>query len=376
MNLRGIPQRLGTSIVVVLGTTCVVGVLLAMLAMGTGLREFNRHNTRDDRVMVMSKGAQSTLASNIDIAAARTIIDSPQIKKSAAGQPLATASTIALADGRKKVDNARVTYPFIGVDARYFEVYPELRLTAGRMFQPAVYEVIVGESRRNTLKNHDIGDKLHLRGVDWTVVGSFEGSGTIEQSIIGDGDTVRAAYKKNTIQSVTTILDSAADFESLQTTLAANPATDVEVKHELEVLQEASKTLTNLMDFISYFVGAVMALGATIAAVNVMYAVVDSRKREMATLRAMGFHPTPIVLSVLIESLLLSLPGAALGILLAWLFFNGNAVSPFGLSFHLAVTPTLAVLGIAWAGIMGLLGGLTPAIRAARVPVATALRAT
>jgi putative ABC transport system permease protein len=130
------------------------------------------------------------------------------------------------------------------------------------------------------------------------------------------------------------------------------------------------------VDFVSYFVAMVMAIGATLAAINVMYAVVDSRKREIATLLAIGFRSAPIVLSVLIESMLLALPGALLGVLVAWLFFNGNTVSPFGITFHLAVTPLLVSLGILWATVMGILGGITPAIRAARVPVATALRAT
>lgn len=376
MSIRGIPQRLGTSIVIVIGTTCVVAVLVSMLSMGGGLRASNRQNARDDRVRIMSKGAQSALSSNLEHAVARTLIDAQHIKKDHDGKPLATTTTIVLAEARKKVDNTHLTFPLLGVDAQYFKVYPELSLVAGRMFNPALYEVVVSQSRFELLKNLDIGDKMHLRGVDWTVVGRYLGSGGADQSIIGDGDTVRSAYKKNTIQDVAAVLESPASFAALQTTLAANPATDVEVKHELEVLQDASKSLTGLVNFVSYFVAVVMAIGATLAAVNVMYAVVDSRKREIATLRAIGFGGAPIILSVLIESMLLAMPGALLGALIAWLFFNGNSVSPFGVSFHLTVTPALVMLGILWATAMGILGGMMPAIRAARVPIATALRAT
>jgi putative ABC transport system permease protein len=376
MSLRGIPQRLGTSIVIVVGTTCVVAVLVSMLSMGSGLREFSNMGARDDRVLVLSKGATGVPASTLENAVMRAIIDAPHIKKGDDGKPLATAVTNASAEGRRKADNVRVTFPFLGVDAQYFNVYPEQRLIAGRMFNPAVFEVVVSQSRADMLKNFEIGDKLRLRGVDWVIVGRYQGSGVADLSIIGDGDTVRSAYKKNTVEDVDAILESPAAVDAFRAVLASNPATSVDVKTDREVMQNNNKGLTDLVDFISYFVAVVMGIGATLAAVNVMYAVVDSRRREIATLRAIGFSGGPIVLSVLIESILLALPGALLGVLIAWLFFNGDNVSYSALTFHLAVTPTLVVLGIAWATVMGILGGITPAVRAARVPVADALRAT
>jgi putative ABC transport system permease protein len=376
MSLRGIPQRLGTSIVIVVGTMCVVAVLVSMLSMGSGLREFSNQASRDDRVIVSSKGAQSSIVSNLENTTARTIIDTPKIKKGNDGKPLATALSIVFAEANKKADNLRMNLPFHGADAQYFNVYPEIHLVAGRMFKPALYEVIVSQSRYEMFKNFEIGDKLHLRGVDWTIVGRFESTGTANLSIIGDGDTVRSVYKRNTIQTVIAILESPTAFNSFRATLGTNPTTDVDVKHEKDVLLETFKSLYGLVDFVSYFVAVVMGIGATLAAINVMYAVVDSRKREIATLLAIGFRGGPIVLSVLIESMMLALPGALLGVLIAWLFFNGNTVSPFGVTFHLAVTPLLVVLGILWATVMGILGGIIPAIRAARVPVATALRAS
>jgi putative ABC transport system permease protein len=376
MSLRGIPQRLGTSVVIVIGSMCVVAVLVAMLSLGSGLRESSRLGARDDRVLVLSKGATSVPASNLENSVVRAIIDAPHIKKGDDGKPLATAVSNASADGRKRIDNTRVTFPFLGVDAQYFKVYPEQRLIAGRMFNPAVYEVIVSQSRTDMLKNFDIGDKVHLRGVDWTIVGRYQGSGVADLSILGDGDTVRSAYKKNTIEDVDAILESPAAIDAFRAALAANPATSVDVKTDLEVGLDNNKGLTSLVDFVSYFVAVVMGIGATLAAVNVMYAVVDSRRREIATLRAIGFGGGPIVLSVLIESILLSLPGALIGVLIAWLFFNGNSVSSFTITFHLAVTSALVALGLVWATAMGVLGGIAPAIRAARVPVADALRAT
>ena len=376
MSLRGIPQRLGTSIVIVIGTMCVVAVLVAMLSLGSGLREFSRLGARDDRVLVLSKGATGVPASSLENAVVRTIIDAPHIKKGDDGKPLATAVVNASAEGRRKIDNARVTFPFLGVDGQYFKVYPEQRLIAGRMFNPAVYEVIVSQSRTDALKNFELGNKLHLRGVDWMIVGRYQGSGVADLSIIGDGDTVRSAYNKTTVEDVDAVLESPAAVDAFRAALASNPVTAVDVKTELEVLLGNNKGLTGLVDFVSYFVAVVMGIGATLAAVNVMYAVVDSRRREIATLRAIGFGGGPIVVSVLIESILLALPGALLGVLIAWLFFNGNTVSPFNITFHLAVTPALVALGILWATVMGILGGMAPAVRAARVPVADALRAT
>jgi len=376
MSLRGIPQRLGTSIVIVVGTTCVVAVLVSMLSMGSGLREFSRLGARDDRVLVLSKGAASVPASSLENAVVRAIVDAPHIKKGDDGKPLATAVTNASAEGRRKVDNVRVTFPFLGVDAQYFTVYPEQRLVAGRMFNPAVYEVIVSQSRSDMLKNFEIGDKLHLRGVDWMIVGRYQGSGIADLSIIGDGDTVRSVYKKNTVEDVDAILESPAAVDTFRVALAGNPATAVDVKTDLEIMQANTKAITTLVDFVSYFVAVVMGIGATLAAVNVMYAVVDSRRREIATLRAIGFGSGPIVVSVLIESMFLAIPGAILGVLIAWFFFNGDNVSSFTSTFHLAVTPALVMLGIVWATVMGVLGGIAPAVRAARVPVADALRAT
>ena len=164
-------------------------------------------------------------------------------------------------------------------------------------------------------------------------------------------------------------------MKCLRAAVSSNPALRLDVQHEKDAIEAAFKPLNSILNFVSFFVGTIMAIGATLGAVNSLYAMVDSRQREIATLRAIGFSPGAVVLAVLLESMLLALPGALLGSLLAWLLFNGLAASPFGYSFRLSVTFSLAVLGIEWALAMGLLGGLLPALRAARMPVVTALRA-
>ena len=190
-----------------------------------------------------------------------------------------------------------------------------------------------------------------------------------------DAETVMSALSRTTYSSATLLLQSSADYGTLHAAVTGNPALRLDVQHEKDAIETAFKPLNSILDFVSFFVGTIMAIAATLGAVNSLYAIVDSRQREIATLRAIGFGPAAVVLALLLESMLLAVPGALLGSALAWLLFNGLAASPFGYSFQLSVTLSLAVLGIEWALAMGLLGGLLPALRAARMPVVTALRA-
>jgi putative ABC transport system permease protein len=194
--------------------------------------------------------------------------------------------------------------------------------------------------------------------------------------VYADVDNIMSTFSRNSYSSVSVRLRSAADFAAFRDAVSTNPALRLEAQRESEVAEEGFKQLNAILNFVSYFVGTIIAIGATLGAVNSLYAIVDSRRRELATLRAIGFASGAIVLSILVESILWALPGALLGGALAWVFFNGLSASPFGFSFHLEVTPSLVVLGIVWALGMGLIGGLLPALRAARVPVTTALRAT
>lgn len=373
MNLGSLPQQLSSVLVTVIGIACVVGVLVAMLSMSVTAHQNAMKNVRADRVEFGLKPGAS-----FDNASLHAVMDMPGIVKDADGKPLAAAATVAGATVRRKIDNVRTSTAVFGIDPQYFKVFPELRVTAGRRFQPAVYELIVGKTRRLQSSGLEIGDHLRLRGAEWTIVGQFEyDGGGIESFLLGDLDTVKAAYQLNAATWVTAVIETPAAFATVQKAIAANPTlSNVELKHEAESREETSKGIIGILDFVSYFVGAVMAIGATLGAINVMYSLVDNRKRETATLRAIGFGAGPIVISVLIESLLLALPGALLGVLLAWALFNGAAVSPLGASLKLTITPALAMVGVSWALVMGLIGGLTPAVRAARVPVATALRAT
>jgi putative ABC transport system permease protein len=376
MGIESWRQRPASVLVTVLSIACVVGVLVAMLSMGTSVRAMMNYNVRADRALVLSKGAIGRVASSIDRSSVSTVAELPDIKRDADGKPLATAVYPDFMFAYRKSDNSRATFPMNGVDQRFFKVYPEWHLTEGRNFTPGKYEMVVGKSRHEQFKGLEIGDVVHLRGIDWTVVGHYDmQGGEYEGSVLVDLDTMISAYHINNAKTIAVVLNSPQAFAGLQKTLADNPSLSLEIKTEKEILAREAQSTSGIMDFISYFVGTVMAIGATLGAINAMYALIDGRKREIATLRAIGFGNFPIVVSVMLESLLITIPGALLGVLLAWLFFNGNAVSPLGASIKLLITPLLAISGIIWALFMGLIGGLFPAIRAARIQVANALRA-
>jgi len=376
LSSSGLRYRLGAVLVTIIGTSCVVGVLISMLSMGTGARAMVMQNARADRALVLSHGAQGNFDSNLARNVVPIIADMPGIKQDVDGKPLAYAAVMVIAEGHKRIDDARANFALLGVGDKFLAVHPEFHLTAGRMFQSGVRELIAGKSRHELFKNFEIGDHVRLRGNDWTVVGHFEAGGFLDGSLLADAPTVMSAFENSSFNTVTVMLESTTAFEKLRAALKASPSIDVDVRREIDVMRELSKQLSGVMDFVGYFVGATMAIGATLGAVNAMYAIVDSRKREIATLRAIGFGVWPVILAVLTEALVLVLPGAVIGALAAWVLFNGHVVSPGGMSFTLSVTPGLVALGIGWALAMGLMGGLLPALRAAGVSVANALRAT
>jgi putative ABC transport system permease protein len=213
----------------------------------------------------------------------------------------------------------------------------------------------------------NVGDVVRSRGANWTVVGVFETGGDAhESSLMADAETLNSVDQRGAFQSVTALLESPSAFQAFKDSLSANPALAVDVVREREYYQQQSKTMTNIISIIAYVVGGIMAVGAVFAALNTMYSAVSARLQEIATLRALGFGSMAMVTSVLAEALVLALIGGVIGALLAWAFFNGNTLS---------VSPQLMIFGIVWACVIGLIGGLFPALRAARLPVATALRA-
>jgi putative ABC transport system permease protein len=381
MNLCSIPQRFGTSSVIVVGIAGVVAVLISVLAMATGFTHTLLATGRDDRAIVLRGGSDSELASTLSREATLTIIDAPGIRKDAAGKAIASAEPVVIVEMPKKSNASGANVTIRGVGAEGVALRPEIQLVAGRMFRRGVRELIVGRGAEAQFKGLDVGSHIALRGSDWTIVGAFESNGDSHESeLFADAETVLSAYRRNLYQSVVARLDSKDSFDAFKAALTTNPQLSVAVLRERDYYVHQSQRMGKVLAFVAYFVGGIMAVGALFGALNTMYSAVSVRSREIATLRAIGFGASAVVLSVLIEAILLAVMGALIGAGLAWLFFNGNVVSTLGSNFtqvvfRLAVSPSLVALGILWACAIGLIGGLFPAIRAARLPVATALRA-
>ena len=381
MNLTSIPQRFGTSSVIVVGIAGVVAVLISVLAMATGFKRTIVATGRDDRAIVLRGGSNSELASTLSREATLTIMDAPGIRKDSAGKPIASAEAVVVVDMPKKSNDSGANVTIRGVGAQGMALRPEIHIVAGRVFQQGLRELIVGSGAQAQFKGLDVGSHIALRGSDWTIVGAFESNGDSHESeLLADGETVLSAYRRNLYQSVVVRLESKDSFAAFKNSLTTNPQLSVDVMREHDYYAKQSQRMSNVLSFIAYVVGGIMAVGALFGALNTMYSAVSVRSREIATLRAIGFGASAVVVSVLIEAMLLSVIGALIGAGLAWVFFNGNVVSTLGSNFtqvvfRLAVGPSLVVLGIVWACVIGLVGGLFPAIRAARLPVATALRA-
>jgi putative ABC transport system permease protein len=380
VNLRSLPQRMGTSLVIVIGIAGVVAVLVSVLAMSVGMIKTMQNSGREDRAIVLRNGSAAEFGSVITQNAAREIMNTPGVKKTIHGEPMGAGELLRLVNVPRKEDNVEVNATIRGVGRNFAQVRPEIQIVEGRLFQPAVNELIVGKAIKKQFKNMEIGDHIKTRNAVWTVVGTFTSSGDSHESeLMADADTLASAYRGNSYSSATVVLTSPSAFQEFKDALSANPAVSVDVMRERDYFARQSQTLTKLLSVVAYVVGGIMAVGAFFGALNAMYSAVSTRAREIATLRAIGFGATATVISILVESLLLATLGGVIGALLAWAFFNGNTVSTGGtaqgnLVFDLAVSPQLVVVGIVWACSIGFIGGLLPAIRAARLPVATALR--
>lgn len=377
MGLRAIPDRVGASLVIVIGMALVVGVTISILSMSVGFMRTVHNTGRIDRAIVLSRGSQYESGSAISRDNMLTIADAPGIKFGGDGKPIVSAEYLTAVLVTKKSDGLDAYVSLRGVGPEAFALRPEIKLVSGRMFLPARHELIVGKSALAQFEGLIVGNQVPLPEGDWTITGSFESNGDEHESeLLADSETVLSAMRANTFHSVTVMLQRPESLEVFQTAITTNPTLGVDVTRETQFLAAQSKYLNTFLTMIAYVVGGIMGLGATFGALNTMYSAVSSRAIEIATLRAIGFSGTAVVASVLAESLVLAVSGAAIGSIAAWIAFNGNLHAVGGLVFRLAVTPSLVGLGIGFAFTLGLIGGLFPAIRAASLPVADALRAT
>lgn len=374
INLGSLGQRIGASLVVVIGIAGVVGVLVTVLAMGQSLHRTMATTGRADRAIILAKGAQSESSSSIPRDSAVTLAETG--KPGADGKPIASMemlvqTRLTARDGQTKNVSVRGVGPLAG------SLRPEVKIAQGRMFRPGLQELVVGRNLGIKFPNLEPGDHIQFQNGAWTIVGTFASGGSAHDSeILGDADTLLAAFHRNAFQSVTIALDGPDGLARLNALIAANPALVVEAKREDIFFAAQSGAFTRVLTVIGLFVGVTMAIGAVFSALNTMYAAVSAQSVEIATLRAIGYNGTAVLVGVFCEALALALAGAVLGITVAWLIFNNHTLSTGSVVYALHIDFPLAMLGIVWALAIGTLGGLFPAIRAARMPVAEALRAT
>jgi putative ABC transport system permease protein len=381
MSLQTLPQRLGASSVIVIGIAGVVAVLVSVLAMAAGFRHTLADSGRADRAIILRGGSDAELNSNVTRADVDIISNAPGVAKTADGKALISSELVTVVNVPKIDTGTDANITLRGVGLMLTQVRPELTIVAGRMFRPAVRELIAGVGAAKQFRGLEPGSVLHLRNADWTVTGLFTSNGDIHESeLLADADTVGSSIERTGYSSAVALLTGTNAFAAFKDALTTDPQLKVDVEREPDYYAAQSKGLSKAINVVGNTVAVIMAIGAMFGALNSMYSAVAARGLEIATLRAIGFSALPVLLSVMIEALLLSLLGGIIGAALAWLLFNGHSVATLGgafaqVVFKLTVTPTLIVTGILWACAIGILGGLFPALRAARLPVATALRA-
>jgi putative ABC transport system permease protein len=372
-------QRLGSSSVIMVGIAGVVGVLVAMLAMGDGLQKTLKSTGDTETAIVLRGGASAELSSGISREHATLISQAAGILRDAEGKPITSAELVVVANLPKKSTGTDANVEIRGVGPQVWALRPNVQIIEGRKFTPGLREMIVGKGARQQFAGLDPGSTINLNNQQWTIVGVFASGDAHESELEGDVDTVSAAYRRQGYQSVTVRLTSPEALDTFKATLASDPQLKVEAKTTLEYYTAQSEGLSKVIRVVGITIATIMAIGAIFGALNSMYAAVATRAREIATLRAIGFRSPPVIVSVMLETMLLALIGGLLGAFVAWLLFNNYTVSTLGANFSQVVfqfSVSLALLwtGVKWALAIGFVGGLLPAVRAARLPVTTALR--
>ncbi|MGB7217783.1 MAG: ABC transporter permease [Vicinamibacterales bacterium] len=381
LSVRTIPERLASSVVAMVGIAGVVIVFVAVLSIGEGFRAAMTTAGAPDRVLVMRSGADSEMTSGIGGPEADLIKQAPGLLRDG-NRPIASAELYVLVDLNKRSTRTPANVPLRGIEPAALQVRDDdIKIVEGRMFAFGTNEAIVGRAS-NRQFSVDLGSEVRSGELTLKVVGIFTADGSVAESEIwADGRLLQGVYRRgNSYQLVLARLDSPASFDNFKNWLTTNPQLNVQVRHESEYYAAQSTTMTSLIQGVGYTIAALMGIGAVFGAILTMYTAVASRTREIATLRALGFNTTSVLVSVLTESLALAAIGGLAGGTLAYFAFNGYQTSTMNfqtfsqVAFAFAVTPALLLQGLSYALMMGLVGGLLPAVRAARLPISAALR--
>tara|TARA_B110000444_G_C18802326_1_gene578082 strand:+ start:225 stop:1391 length:1167 start_codon:yes stop_codon:yes gene_type:complete len=376
MNLRNMPTRLASSMVIVVGIAGVVAVLVAILAMAAGFTATLERGGAQDRAIVLNGGSSfGELTSIIDMAQAGIVATME-------GVEIASNEMFLVADVPKRSSGSPANLVLRGVEDAAFEIRPEINIIEGRRFESGRNELIAGRGASAEFLGLELGSSINLRQIDWTIVGIFESGGSsYESEVWADMITGQSAFQR--LGAVNTIRVKVSDVEKIPAMAEEfldDPRLNLTLVGEEEYFSAQSEGLTTIINVFGYSVGIIMAFGAVFAALNTMYAAVSNRTVEIATLRALGFGATPVVVSIMIEAIVLAAIGGMLGAAISYIGFNGYTVSTLNqssfsqMAFDFAVTPALISNGIIWALTLGFIGGLFPALRAARLPITLALR--
>jgi putative ABC transport system permease protein len=381
LSIRTIPQRLGSSAVAIVGIAGVVIVFVSVLSMAEGFFAALRSAGSPNRALVMRSGTDSEMTSILSGAEVEIIKQAPGILRDNQ-RSLASGELLVLIDLPKLSTGSEANVPLRGIEPETLKVRDEAKLVEGRMFRFGTNEVIAGRSASRHFAGLSLGSEVKTGQIGWTVVGFFETGGSVSETELWcDARVLQGVYRRgNSFQSVLARLTSPESFNTFKDWLTSNPQVNISVNPEIEYYTEQSTTITTLIRTIGFGIAALMGIGAIFGAVLTMYTAVATRTREIATLRALGFNTFSVLLSVLAESLGLAAVGGVLGGLLAYFAFNGFQASTMNwrtfsqVAFAFTVTPSLLVQGVAYALIMGFIGGLLPAVKAARLPISSALR--
>lgn len=381
LNLCNLPRRMAVSLVAVVGVAAVVLVFAGVLSMATGFERTMQGAGSDDVAIVLRSGSTAELNSGLSHEQTLIVANAPGVRR-VDGRPLASAELYVVVDVRMRAKDADANVPLRGVEPTAIDVRHGVEIVDGRMFQPGKNELIVGRAAQQEFVGLELGDSIRFGQSEWKVVGVFAANGSVSESELWtDVRGLQNAYRRgNSYQSVRVRLESPEAFAAFAAALEEDPRIDPDVMTEREYYSTQSEGLSRFIRIVGYPLTILMAIGAVFGALNSMYSSVSSRGREIATLRALGFGPFPVLVSTIVESLLLALAGGLVGGAVAFVVFNGMRVSTLNgasfsqVVFDFAVTGDLLLQGMIAAAGIGLIGGLFPAIRAARLPVAKALR--
>jgi putative ABC transport system permease protein len=379
IGIASLPQRWGATSVIVVGIAGVVGVLVAMLAMGQGFQATLESTGDDTTAIVLRGGSQAETNSVIMRDQVPLISGLPGVARDANNRPLVSPELSQVVNLQSKADGTDVNAQFRGVGEQAWAVHDKVKILEGRKFNPGLREIVAGKGAKSQFRGLEVGKTITLGSQTWNVVGVFASGDAHDSELWTDTQTLATTYNRSAYQSISVRTQGTSGFQQFKTAMESDPRLKLDVFSTREYYRKQGGNLSKVLEVLGKFIGTIMAFGAVFGALNTMYAAVATRAREIATMRAIGFRGLPVVMAVMLETMLLALLGGVLGGLIAWAIFNGYSVSTLGSNFsqvvfQFKVSPELLWTGLKWALGIGLVGGLFPALRAARLPITTALR--